>query len=510
MSYRQPTLRALAKAGMVCLTLAFGLGALTACDSLLEVDLPSQLTDDAVNDPDAAETLVNSVIAMFECAYSSLALQAMGHEDVWERIQGMAAPSTYATSPSTGECDQIEQDAGWYQNTQTARAVGEQTYSKMDTLWTTAEVPDRVRFQAILAIYVAASHSVLGEFFCEMAVNGGPLMSPDATLTLGEQWIQNALGHIGTIGDFGMPHDIASSAQTMAYALRARMLWARGETTLALVDAERVPMNFTALVTRDVGIQRRNKLSVAAFRLPFGKMLRVNDWWSTPGGDARAQGITAVNPATGLPWPAPIPYTGYLNLGLMPDGRAILDSGIPIRTSKFDAGAVAVGDAGAVGDTRVEHVFKEGSAGQPGDAPSKYTEEDDPIPMVGWREMWLIRAEIEGGQTAIDLVNDLRDHHGLPRVTYADPANADQIRDMVFEEKRRELWLEGGRWWSTKIRNTDLFWFPRDQGVFPTREFALEGGVRMIMPESEYDNNTNFTRANQATLCDLAERPIGF
>ena len=501
MSDRQPTIRALAKAGTVCLILAFGLGTLTACDSLLEVDLPSQLTDDAVNDPAAAETLVNSVIAMFECAYSSLALQAMGHEDVWERIQGMAAPSTYASIPSTGECDTVEQEAAWFQNFQTSRAVGEQTYAKLDTLWTTAEVPNKEVLQAQLALYIAADHGVLGEFFCEMAVNGGPLMTPDATLTLGEQWIQTALGHITITGDFQMPHGIAVSAETMAYGLRARMRWARGDLTGALADAGRVPMNFTALVTRGVGVQRRNKVAVAGFKLPFGKMLRVNDWWSMPGTDARAQGIATPNPATGLPWPAPIPYTGYLNLGLLPDGRAILDSGIPIRTTV---------DAGAVGDTRVEHVFKEGSAGQPGDAPTKYMEDDDDFPLVGWREMWLIRAEIEGGQSAIDLVNDLRDFHGLPRVTYANPADAVQIRDMVFEEKRRELWLEGGRWWSTKIQNVDLFWFPRDEGVFPTREFALDGGVRMVMPDSEYDNNDNLTRADQGTLCDPNERPVNF
>ena len=48
------------------LTLALSLGALTGCDELLEVELPAQLGDDAVEDPAGATTLVNSVIGQFE------------------------------------------------------------------------------------------------------------------------------------------------------------------------------------------------------------------------------------------------------------------------------------------------------------------------------------------------------------------------------------------------------------------------------------------------------------
>ena len=492
----QKPVRALAKAGTLCLILAFGLGALTACDTLLEVDLPAQLTDEAIEDPEAAETLVNSVIGMFECAYSSLNLQVIAYEDVWEKISGMSPPMSYQTRPSgfgddPRPCDTVEQSADWYANVQTSRAFGENIYDKLENDWTVSQVPDKVKFQAILALYIAADFNILGDYFCEMAVDGGELMSPDQTLVLGEQWIQTALGHITAGGNFALPHGIASSAETMAYALRARMRWARGDFTGALDDANRVPMDFSAWVTRSVGIQRRNKLATAAFILPFGGMNDVIDWWD---------GSTFLpNPATGQQYAVPIPFTGYLNLGLLPDGRAIRDDGIPIRTSV---------EATAVQDTRVTHVLKETSAALQGEAQMKYQKEDDPHPLVSGREMWLIRAEIEGGQTAIDLVNDLRDFHNLPRVTYADPADANQIRFMVLEEKRRELWLEGGRWWATKLANLDLMWFPRDQGEHPSRSFRLQGGVRMAMPTEEFDFNLNLTLADEATLCPVAERPI--
>ena len=55
------------------------------------------------------------------------------------------------------------------------------------------------------------------------------------------------------------------------------------------------------------------------------------------------------------------------------------------------------------------------------------------IPLVNWKEMVLIRAEAAGGQTAIDLVNSIRQADQLPLVTYADPANAAQIERMIIE-----------------------------------------------------------------------------
>ncbi len=123
--------------------------------------------------------------------------------------------------------------------------------------------------------------------------------------------------------------------------------------------------------------------------------------------------------------------------------------------------------------------------------------------------MWLLRAELEGGQAAIDRVNELRDFHSLPRVTYADPADAAEIRFMIIEERRRQLFLEG-RFWSTKIRNTDLLWFPRNSGETPLLGFPYGGGVRLLMPSNEYELNPNFDDVDEATGCDPNERPIGF
>jgi hypothetical protein len=65
-------------------------GALGACDSLLEADLPYLLTDAAIQGAGTAETQVNSAQALFECGISTFGWIAMGHEDVFESIAGVA------------------------------------------------------------------------------------------------------------------------------------------------------------------------------------------------------------------------------------------------------------------------------------------------------------------------------------------------------------------------------------------------------------------------------------
>jgi hypothetical protein len=247
-----------------------------------------------------------------------------------------------------------------------------------------------------------------------------------------------------------------------------------------------VPARFTSWVIRGAGPQRRNKVYNTGTAVAYAGMLGVNDWWHE-----------GPNPVTGQAWGSPIPFTGYLNLSLMADGRAVHDSGLPVRTTA---------DAGSTVDTRVLHFVKTVQGPVPRDVPSKYTSDSDNIPLVSWQELLLIKAEAQGGQAAIDLVNELRTFHDLPLVTYADPGNATQIRFMIIEERRRELWLTS-RFWATKILNTDILWFPRSTGFFPEQGYELNGGVRMVMPRAEYDLNENFTVDQRATGCDVSQRP---
>jgi hypothetical protein len=121
--------------------------------------------------------------------------------------------------------------------------------------------------------------------------------------------------------------------------------------------------------------------------------------------------------------------------------------------------------------------------------------------------MRLIRAEIEGGQAAIDRVNELRALDGLPKVTYANPGNAEQIRYMIIEERRRALYLEG-RYFFTMLKNPDVAWFPRAAGAAPGYGQQLNGGVRFVMPDDEFITNKNLTINDRGASCTPAQRPI--
>ena len=62
---------------------------------------------------------------------------------------------------------------------------------------------------------------------------------------------------------------------------------------------------------------------------------------------------------------------------------------------------------------------------------------------------------------------------------------------MVFEERRRALYAEG-RFTSTKIQNTDVLWFPRNEGETPFRTYGLAGAVRQLFGGDEYEGNPFF------------------
>src|SRR5262249_41249197 len=68
--------------GRVCssLALAFLLTAASGCDSLLDVNLPAQLTDEALGDPKGAAVRLTTVIAHFESAYASHPYRTLGGE----------------------------------------------------------------------------------------------------------------------------------------------------------------------------------------------------------------------------------------------------------------------------------------------------------------------------------------------------------------------------------------------------------------------------------------------
>jgi hypothetical protein len=472
----------------VALTLGLA-GALSACGDLMEVNLPAQLTDDVLNDPKGAGVLVNSFIAHFEDAWDFQVYRSLGHEDGGE---------VYLCGPMCNVSEYTTNNEHFYPMSKSL-SLANHLYGKLEKDWTATDVPLRARYMALASLYSGAVLGWMGSTLCETAINGGKLMTPAETLTQADARLTRALAEIQTAGDFPVQNGIATSARTMAYGLRAQVRWMKGDFPGARTDAEQVPQGFVAFATREPGPIRQNRGWTSGTGGGFFEVYDPIDFWTGP-----------PNPVTGRAWPAVIPFTGYTYLGILPDGRAVGEDGIPIRwrigPAPFNSRHGVT--AGAVADPRVRHVTAQIQGKQaPGESPGRYTEEGSDEPIVNWKEMVLIRAEIEGGQRAIDLVNQLRTFDRLPLVTYASPTNATQIKYMIIEERRRALFNEG-RFFYTKLKNLDLLWFPRNVGGTRARQRTLLGGIRYTMSLTEYIANPNLSTADKATGCSTNERPV--
>jgi hypothetical protein len=413
----------------------------------------------------------------------------VGHTAGGEIVSASGGTNSGYTTYGTG--------AAGFTGISVARSFAYQLHDKLEKAWTPAQVAQHGRYLAMASIYAGAAIGWMASSHCEVTIDAGKLMTADEGLALADQWLTKALAEITAAGgDFPVPYGISTSARSMAYGLKAQVLWMKGDKAGAQAAAAQVPRNFTAWVGRESGPTRRNLAYHHGVATRYLELYDVVDFWQ--GGP---------NPVTNRPWPAVIPFTGYRNLGILPDGRAVRDDGLPIRTEGPHRTAI---ESTAVRDNRVRHGLGSITA-ITGTTyyPIKYTTEADDIPLVNWKEMWLIRAEAAGGQGAIDLVNEIRVADGLPRVTYANPANAEQIRYMIIEEKRRVLYLEA-RYFFTQLKNTDILWFPRNSGRSLRKASPYGGGVRFLMPNSEFTNNPNLTLANRATGCAAGEKPVGF
>lgn len=500
---RRPWLARIAALGAVLLGAA-------ACDDLLEVDLPDAVTEEALEVPGTARLQVNSVMALFECSYSTFVQWAAGFEDNYQRYSGNGGDYTqYVDTPSGGACDEDAYSDEWIDPMLLARRQGYDTYARINA-WTPEQVPNKTQLLAELSLYMAATMDLFGEHFCEFGIDAGPLLTPEATLNVAEAWLDSAFTHIGAIGDFPVQKEqglIASSAETMAYGLRARIRWAKGDLVGAAADALLVPDGFYAYVLREDGEDRRNMVSVmqgGGAGTQAAGFLQGPVKVKTP---TDVYGVTLLGTRPdGTPWPDPVPFTGYQNLAIDASGRAVSPLGYPTTTVNTPTAAEDVRVPIAIGNT----------AGGADYIIQKYDDPGDDIPLVSWVEMRLIRAEADPA-SAVAHVNAVRNGSvylrgapqviDLPDVAYG-PVG-DELENMILEERRRGLWLEG-RFWSTKILNTDKLWFPRAVGewVNPISNLTLNGGVRLLLPESEYLINENLSLADRGTGCAANQAPV--
>jgi hypothetical protein len=358
--------------GLVLLT---GLG---ACDSLLEVTLPGSVQASDLDNPALANTLVNSALGQFECAYTNY-ITSVGilsseyiNSSSWLNINGWGwrGAELYTISgscPSSRTADGL----GAYAPLQQARFLAEDAAKRIQGFPEDA-VPAKAEKLGMLMAYAGYSYVMLGEGFCEMAIDEGPLMTPSEVMAIAEERFTSAIEFAKTAGK--------DTLELMATAGRARVRLNLGMLAEAAADAEKIPQGFVWNAEYStIDGRRENRLYNINHRNHF----------------------LSVDPAR----------YGDLMLGGAPDPR------VPVTNS------------GLKGHDKVTtHWYQD-----------TFPAADSPIPMASWEVAQLIMAEARPAE-AEAAINRLRAAQGLPAYVPSGDHLADLLeerRRQLFSEGHR-------------------------------------------------------------------------
>ena len=352
---------------------------LSACEGILDVELPGQVREKALDNPVLASTLVVSAQADFECAFSEfvhttgLWSNELLNSSGGAEVNGWGARiGTYESG--TGTCATVSASRGafsTYLPLQIARRQAENALTRLDK-FTDAEVPNRTLLLATAAAYSGFAHTLLGEAYCQMALDAGPLVTPAQVLAVAEERFTRAIELGTTSGN--------ASIANMARVGRARVRIQLGKKAEAAADARLVPAGFVFNATYATTPFRRSNTVVLNNNVNFHESVAPE-------------------------------YRG-LTVGGVADPR------------------VPVTDAGRRGQDALTPLWVQ----------RKYLTTASPIPLATWDEAQLIIAEAEGGQSAVDAINRIRTKYALPQ--YAG-GTAAEIQAQVIEERRRTLFLDG-------------------------------------------------------------------
>lgn len=360
------------------------LAPLAACDldKLLQVDAPSRIPADRLEQPANAALLVNSAIGDFECAYGAYVV--VGGLIGEELADGIQTADRYpydrrSLAPidvryATSSCQAI----GVYTPLQTARFQAENILALLES-WTDDQVPNRQQLMATAAAYSGWSLLLLGEGFCSMVVSSidanrqvvfGGEITRDSVFKLAEARLTRAIDG-----------STDASIKNMALLGRAKARQNLGRLADARADAAQVPASFVRNVTASATSARRQ-----------------NRVFSESSPTSSASVVAE-------------PY------------RTMTDPRVPFGRHTPPRNTV----------TGIPVVYQ-----------TKYTAANDPIPFATGDEAQLIIAEAElaaGNLTAANaIINTFRTRAGQGQFN---GTTAAEVRAELIEQRRRELFLEG-------------------------------------------------------------------
>lgn len=388
---------------------------LVGCRDILSVHVPGRVPADALNDPTLAPTLAASVVADVECAWSNYVagsaliadefIQASGNLN--QRNWGSRRITADEPTMAQGNCSTAY---GLYTPLQTARFQAEDVFNRLES-FPDAQVPNKVLLEATVRAYGGFALIALGEGFCRMAIDGGPLMTPTQVLQLAEQWFTDAIN----LAQKANSSDILN----MALEGRARVRLDLQNFAGVLADAKQVPAGYLKVATRDNSDPRRY--------------------------DALCQNITC---AQGK------------NATIAPNYRNVTWQGVPDPR-------VAVTTTGALAFDNAQIWYY---------PTNKHTSVAYNLLLASYKETRLFIAEASARTgdlaTARQLINQMHTEANIPGFDAAGAATQDSVIAQVIEERRRELFTEGGHRFNDQLRFRGTKWnipFKGEPGsIFPT------------------------------------------
>lgn len=409
-----------------------------ACDTnkLLTVEAPNSVPVAIFDAPENAILMVNSAIGDFECAFGAFVLvEGLISDDLadatltaaaWPLDRRDANTQTNGTY-GTGGCTATN-TPGIYTPMSTARWEADQALTKLNK-WTDAQVPTRTALIAQMNLYAGFSYATLGMAMCQAAFDLGPAVDQKGMFALAEKRFTDAITAGGTAN---LP-----AVVNAAYVGRARVRLYQGNTAGAITDAQLVPKGFVLNIITGANDSRRyNRVYNATEQAGNLTVEKLSIALKTENGEADPR--AAVTQTTQKP----------------ADSQSVI-----YAPTKFATGTVA---NNAVGDAI-------------------------PFPIARYEEAQLILAEAQGGANAVTIINALR--AAVTLKPYTGATDATSIKNLVIDERRRALFVEGFR--NYDIQRFNLPFNPTVGTPYPRAGGTYGNTVCLPLPDVERINNPN-------------------
>jgi starch-binding outer membrane protein, SusD/RagB family len=390
-------------------------------DDLLTVDAPSTVLEAEIDHPAHAPVLVSSAIADFECAFGHYIVTAGLFGQEFEDSQQTAAQWDY-------DRRNLGANAIWYATNTCDDRLG--TYAPLATArWAADRMLRRLQDWSDGEVQnragLLATMSAYSGYAHVLLGEGFCTMALDGGPELARQRVfELAVERFTTAIETAQAAG-RSDILNMARVGRARARLNLGDRAAAAADAREVPSGFA----------KHAAFSEASFR-SANRVFRVNN---------RDEQVSV--------------FAAFRE----------------VETGGVSDPRVPVVNTGRLSTNQRTIMWTQG----------KYLGESAPIPIARWAEAQLIIAEAEGGQTAVDIINELRSRVDVPPFASTDPQ---EIMDEVVRERRRELFLE-----SHHLGDNIRYNLPLEPAAgTPYLQGGVYGDQRCFpLPDAERLNNPN-------------------